>query len=197
MPESWEERERAKYDRIWREKGGSYSDNSPEVTALAHRLPGNFPFAGRWLVVGGGMGAGYRWLTKKFGGGVVDVKVCDISGEVEKSYPPGVFTRCAAHALPYKDNEFHRVLCVDVIEHMPESAVPLALQEMSRVCIDNGPSIIVQARCAASVFEPDLHLTVKPHNWWLDIFQANLGGIEYTLSDSLDILVIAKKRIQQ
>lgn len=165
-------REQEKYDRIWREKGGSYADNSPELLFLRERCPAEFipgPLTDV-LVVGAGSGQGASWLRD----GGSRVLACDISDAVAARYPAGSFKRCPASALAYPDAAFDFVVCVDVIEHVPPGLVDASLAEMTRV-LRPGSVLLIQARCAPSVFEPDLHLTVESHVWWqakLDAFGA-------------------------
>ena len=175
----WVASEKDKYDRIWRDKGGSYGASSPEKIFLSSRIP-EVAFLDRrpWLVVGSGDGQGFRWLAAKG----FDVKACDISDALAGTYPKESFECCPAHDMPYGNGYFGTVLCIDVIEHIPPEFVVPSLEEMKRVCCG---SIYVQARCAESVFEPGLHLTVEGHNWWRDTF-ASIGPVVWSLREPLD-----------
>jgi 2-polyprenyl-3-methyl-5-hydroxy-6-metoxy-1,4-benzoquinol methylase len=178
---TWIDSERDKYNRIWKDKPGSYGASSPELIFLNHRMPKECLMDKRpWLIVGSGDGQGYRWLRSRG----IDANACDISTEVAKHYP-AKFKSCPAHAIPHPGRVFGTVLCIDVIEHIPEEFVIPSLREMARVC--NG-SLLVQARCAKSVFEDNLHLTVKPHEWWRTVFR-DIGPLLWEYRDNLDMTV--------
>jgi len=178
MPD-WVASERAKYNRIWSEKGGAYGASSPEEIFLMSRIPpAELDDLSRWLIVGGGSGKGFRRLQAMG----INPCVVDISDAVACRYPAGAFTCTPAHSMPYEDDSFDNVLCIDVIEHVPPDFVVPSLMEMKRVC---SGMMWVQARCAPSVFEPDLHLTVRNHTWWCQTFES-IGECVWTYRDNLD-----------
>lgn len=75
-----------------------------------------------------------------------------------------------ADILPFDDDAFDIILCLAVLEHIPEVGIKLSLKEMKRVlkksgllCIDIGmkpyPIKIM------NLYEA--HITLKPKEWWL------------------------------
>lgn len=73
----------------------------------------------------------------------------------------------ALHHLPYGASAFEAGLCVDVLEHLPESAIAPSLCEMVRVV--RRVLVISVATRPASTPSPDggnLHRTVKDAGWW-------------------------------
>jgi SAM-dependent methyltransferase len=48
------------------------------------------------------------------------------------------YTRADMRTLPFTDEEFDAVFCISVIEHLPESQIPVAMQELRRVLKPGG-----------------------------------------------------------
>lgn len=74
-------------------------------------------------------------------------------------------------ALPYSDRRYDAVTCFDVIEHIPESEVPTALREMTRIA--NRLVILTIAfyptdEDAAAQGDEKWHLTIQPEEWWIE-----------------------------
>ena len=61
--------------------------------------------------------------------------------EACKLYPDAEFANGSATNLPYPDNTFDGVICVEVLEHIPDT--DQALREMRRVLKPNGKTIII------------------------------------------------------
>jgi ubiquinone/menaquinone biosynthesis C-methylase UbiE len=90
----------------------------------------------------------------------------------------------SAHDLPFKTDLFHALFSCDCIEHMVEEDAVKAVQEMCRVtqkyifividpCLERNTEHITKAKKDFPyVFKEieNLHLTVKPINWWLNEF---------------------------
>lgn len=181
--------ERLLYNRIWKTKGGSYGASSPEENLFRRYPPLTLRTGKRPLVVGAGNGKGFRLLLKRG----LDVYACDISPEATKYYKdcPKRFKVCAAHKMPYKDAEFDAVVCVDVLEHIPEPYILPSLVEIGRVCQPGG-YLILQAHCGPSVFEKDLHVTIRPHDQWLRWF-GTLGKITWSEKNGMNLSVTVRK----
>ena len=60
-------------------------------------------------------------------------------------------------------------VCADVMEHIPEEKVPLALERIARHCDETIFSI---ANSPSNFLGYNLHLTQKPLDWWLGMFQS-------------------------
>lgn len=59
----------------------------------------------------------------------------------------------------FADRQFDYCLCFDVLEHIPEAAVPEILKEMARI----SSNLIIKVACDGT---PPLHITVHPIDWW-------------------------------
>ncbi|MGC3967598.1 MAG: class I SAM-dependent methyltransferase [Pirellulales bacterium] len=76
------------------------------------------------------------------------------------------YLQACSDRLPFADGCFSIAWCCDVLEHVPEQAVPQTLHELARVAkmlvlsISTRPSRILDADGA------NLHLTVRPSEWW-------------------------------
>jgi len=68
--------------------------------------------------------------------------------------------------LPFKDNEFDYVFCLDVLEHIPEKYIDVVLKEMFRVGKVFIYSICLTESKGLDKNGNNLHLTVKDELWW-------------------------------
>ena len=92
-----------------------------------------------------------------------EVQACDLADATKflKDIP---FKECALTEMPYEDNSFDAVACVDVIEHLYESDVKDAIKEMLRV----GKELFIRIACYESHHGKygRLHLTLNKPSWW-------------------------------
>lgn len=66
--------------------------------------------------------------------------------------------------IPFGDRAYDYVSCLDVIEHLPESSVDAALDELFRV---TDKTLFITTNDRPSVYDGmELHLTRKPLDWW-------------------------------
>lgn len=99
---------------VYFERWASYWQQINEVLRLK---PTNVLEVG----VGGGLVANY---LKSLG---VDIKTCDIDGELKPDFAGSV------EHLPFEDNSFEVILCAEVLEHLPFEKFSSALWELKRV----------------------------------------------------------------
>lgn len=88
------------------------------------------------------------------------------------------------HAVPPR-GKFDVVLCSDVLEHVPEAEVP----EFVATLFSHAKRHVWASVCCrpAKKTFPDgtnLHVTLKPIDWWREQFSAAAGGIGWTLEES-------------
>jgi ubiquinone/menaquinone biosynthesis C-methylase UbiE len=140
-----------------------------------------FPFD-KALDVGCGTGEGIRYALDK-GKEVWGIDFAD-AREAWKKW--GVEDRCqiaSALNIPYPDESFDLVVCMDVLEHIPEEDVLDVLKEMRRV----GNTAYVYAIALTLEKEPVgkkvlTHITVKNADWWIDKFIEAGYGVAQTAS---------------
>lgn len=77
----------------------------------------------------------------------VDCKIVEVQKEVceaaQKHHPELHITKGDIRDLPYQDKEFHIILDLSTLDHIPESDVPLAIESYARVLKNNGLFLLV------------------------------------------------------
>jgi 2-polyprenyl-3-methyl-5-hydroxy-6-metoxy-1,4-benzoquinol methylase len=77
-------------------------------------------------------------------------------------------TRATADALPWPDQAWDVVTCLDVLEHVPDHAVEATLQELARVCGERLIVTVSNLHDHAGEFYGvgPLHITLKAYDEW-------------------------------
>lgn len=155
--------ERAKYDRYWQEAGERV--HSPGMRAIEDFLAAvNFRGWRRVLDLGCGTG---RCAVRMLAEGL-DVRAVDLVPnclDLECAELVGTrFTVAPAWSLPFSDDVFDVVFCVDVMEHIPAEFVPNVFRELSRVAPYAYLEIADFEREVAGL---NVHPTVRDVDWWL------------------------------
>lgn len=92
----------------------------------------------------------------------------------------------------FRDGEFDVVMSSDTLEHLFPEDVPAAVAEMCRVCRPGGwvcikaPNRMDLSPEWKQAAGHDLHLTVRPIEWWAERF-AGLGEVVWTEGDCLAV----------
>jgi glycosyltransferase involved in cell wall biosynthesis/SAM-dependent methyltransferase len=110
-----------------------YGDETIEIARLGHVL-GQLPGGQRLLDVGPSMGVLLRAVSRR---GLyeelsaIDIRrypgLLDLDGTIR-------FQTMSATALDFPDGHFTAVTCLEVLEHLPQDQLPVALAELRRVC---------------------------------------------------------------
>jgi len=129
------------------------------------------------LDVGCGTGEGMRWAIDKG----LDVYGIDFADATKMWKRWGVEDRCkiaSALNIPYPDDTFDLVACMDVMEHIPEEDVLDALKEMRRVgnlCYVFAVALTLEKEPVAK--KVLTHITIKDADWWIDKFKEAGYGV--------------------
>lgn len=161
--------EQEKYERMWRVPG--YRTYSPGEESVETFL-GLVATPGTVLDIGCGTG---RASVKLKEAGFQPI-LLDFT-ENSRDYP--------AMVLPFFQHDLDRPFpvkaeygyCVDVLEHIPTEKVRSVLQNILSAC--HGPiflQISTEPDQFGAVINQDLHLTVKPGEWWAEQIQS-VGGV--------------------
>lgn len=100
-------------------------------------------YSGRLLDVGVGYGFIEELITKKnknlkiFGIDISDYSINNIKKKVK-----GVFKVASVSRIPFKNDYFGIVIALDILEHLTNSTLKIAFQEIYRVLLKNGLLII-------------------------------------------------------
>ena len=148
------------YDDYWRRTDRWGQSSFKDAGVVADQILKTC--GGGWLLdVGCGMGFLVRWLLNE---GVdaygVDVSATAIDGL--RAAHGERFQTGSILELPYEDDAFDTVVCTDVLEHLAEADVAVALAELLRVT-RRGAFLSI-----ATIPDRDRtwHLTVRDRDWW-------------------------------
>jgi SAM-dependent methyltransferase len=181
------------YDRIIAEHPGyNAAEGSPGFAAVLQHRARLTTLRGRSLDVGCGVGF-VVWLLQSplfnfesFGCDVSAVAIenarARIGGDAER-----VRMIEADGRLPFDGDAFDLVTCFDVLEHLDEADLPRLRDELQRVRSPHGAILLtVSLRPAASDDHEghNLHRTVKPVQWWIDLFRPDETTIDHHLEQA-------------
>lgn len=139
------------------------------------------------------IGCSHGWALKHFLLSGKDVEGIDPSTiavlECEKNKVPAHLG--VAHDLPFNDQQFDLVISTDTFEHIDPDHVEESIQELQRVANN-----VIAMRICPQVDQAhwkqhaghDLHLTVKPIEWWLEKIQ--LPGWALVYFDRKDTFIL-------
>lgn len=123
--------------------------------------------------VGASTGAAIRYLTRQYDKIAMGVEVSLVAVNQAHRYNTPVFRGCATR-LPFADKSTDVVLSTETLEHLKLPDVQPAIEEMKRV---SSKYIAIQvglqpeqAGWGKRVGVPDLHFTIKPIEWWKELF---------------------------
>lgn len=163
-----EEKTKIFYDELF--KSGRYNPHNSRVFWESLRSPENDITFTRALDIGCGLGLGIK-QSREAG---LDVWGCDLADNTKEWEGYGIQDYCTvapAHQLPYPDESFDLVVCTEVMEHIPEHLAEPSLREAYRV----GSDRFIYTICLEDETAPaggiiNSHITVKPIDWWLSLF---------------------------
>lgn len=121
----------------------------------------------------------------------VDISSFIIDQNKKQNRDPKVsFLHSALDGLPYSDSQFDIGFCCDVMEHIEEKYVRATIREILRVCKIATFSISLRE----SSIRKDLHPTVKPTNWWLEMFTQETQHIMVLGDSHTSLYLMAAKK---
>lgn len=95
----------------------------------------------------------------------VDVTLAGLLPDMNREW----FYEAPAWDLPFLDNSFDWVISTDVLEHIPEPEVYQAIREFKRIAGVGMIHNIALFECHPdNYFGYDVHVCVKPLDWWKD-----------------------------
>ena len=160
-----------KYSLLW---NNNY--NPANWQRLAQKLVENEE-KGRIIDFGFGEGSAIDYFIKNR----FQVEGIEISSyAIKKQRDKGIIVHHSSldHIPSIQDKSFEFGFCNDVIEHLPQNAIIPTLNEMKRIC--SGKiylSVCPTPSHHLSDNGENLHLTVKPKEWWENEFK-KIGQIE-------------------
>lgn len=191
----WRSREKIKYDIAYN-VGGYCPYHGKDMWKRLFKLV-DFGKLKTALDVGCGFGQGIAMCRNKG----IEAYGCDISSGLTPYWGMAnivPFCRVAsADQIPFEDGKFDLVVCVDVLEHIPEEAVSASFAEMARV----GKMDFVYEICTIpavtkfAVGHGEPHICVKPLDWWVEKVRESGLNIHQKVmsSDQTHVTIIASK----
>jgi SAM-dependent methyltransferase len=86
-------------------------------------------------------------------------------------------------------------MCCDVMEHIPVDDVTTVVNNIMASAETVFFNISTTTDACGALIKEDLHVTIRPHQWWQDILQ-NEGTIEWQLENGGDSMFLVKRTIQ-
>jgi len=114
------------------------------------------------LDVGCGRAQAIDMLKKR---GAKKIQGIDFIPELKR---PDVSIIDGAHSLPFDDNQFDLVMCLDVAEHLIEEEVIPVFKELFRVAKKAIRLEISHRKDVGDGPHGHLHITVYPREWWIN-----------------------------
>ena len=147
------------------------------------------------LGCGCGVAVAYLLQNKRLVFGV-DITLVGVKSKLSKANFSRVFTEANLWSLPFKDDEFDYTFSADVLEHIPPALVKDAIAEIFRVT--SKQTLHVVSIQPSNNKKIKLHLTVKPLEWWKDIFSKhNSKGINYIVTDCPEFLKLHERKKEE
>jgi len=157
-----------RFNRSYFEKYGRYRNDVKEIKQFR-----KFIFdSKRVLWVGCSTGKGVKYLNDRN----VDCIGVDINDHaILMSRIPDKLLKADILALPFKDEKFDCVICIDLLEHLSEGQMPKALSELKRVSSDK--IIVGVTPKERKAFHADpTHITGLTFDEWEQFLDERLPG---------------------
>jgi ubiquinone/menaquinone biosynthesis C-methylase UbiE len=155
----------------------NYVDKTGHLKSYIENFKGYVENTPHWLDVGCGAGTNLQHISTLtnfiYGFDIVDesVKRCNKLG----------FSNVIKHSIvdpfPYESNFFDIVSVIDVLEHLTESDIHIAMTEIYRVCKKGAIFLLASS---PKNDKNHTHITIKPISWWKNYYQKyNLVYLEH------------------
>jgi len=134
------------------------------------------------LEIGCGDGGTIRGLNNKGHTCIgADITLAGINGDRSG------FIEAPVWRMPFKDEQFDLTFSTDVLEHLPSNFIEPAIKEICRVTRRKTFHVIANFNDQRNGVE--LHLTVRPAEWWIQMFaQHGSRKVEVQVIDRKDFL---------
>ena len=134
------------------------------------------------LEIGCGNGGTVRRLNNKGRTCIAtDITLAGIKGD------NAGFVEAPVWRLPFKDSQFDFTFSTDVLEHLPSNFIESTIKEVCRVTRRKTFHVIANFPDQRNGVE--LHLTIHPADWWIEMFAKHgLGKVEVQVMDRKDFL---------
>jgi len=188
---NWQKTEKVKYDRAY--ATGYYIPRIGNVVYTNILKYFNLDKIDTILDVGCGYGGSINALWQ-LGKKAYGIDISDGPEEVWKTWEIDKYCQVAsADSIPFKNNKFDLVTCIDMLEHIPCQSVQDVLREMSRVGRHDFVFCICTEEESVKVEEEVLHICIHDAKWWTEKIK-KVGYIINAISERNNhIIILAAK----
>lgn len=170
LPDRWnaEWTEQEKYNEVWRFK--EYGDESPGARAAAKFIEVVKPDKWRFFAdFGCGSGRGALEIIR-----LLDIEPCQMAlvdfadgSRIDEAKSLRFIHANLSESIPIRADYGY---CCDVMEHIPPELVEKTIRNIMGACSGCFFQICTVQDDFCGLIGTPLHLTVKPHSWWRELF---------------------------
>jgi len=147
------------YDHYWSLQNSSGGAGAEEAIARAEEVVVACG-GGKLVDIGCGTGTFVR-AALRLGIEARGIDVSQACTSVGNACAPGRFDVGSILELPYLDGQFETVVCIDTLQHLERTDIPVALGEVRRICRGN-----VYLEIGITPGDKGLHRTIETRAWW-------------------------------
>jgi len=179
-----------KYSDIW--KSQNYSSGS--IFEFAKYIVKTTEKNGILLEIGCGDGSTCKYLRTHFRFTMgLDITLDGIK-DIEQG--DGLYTECPAWQTPYGFTQFAYTFSTDVMEHIPPEMIDDTIKEIFRITERKTIHCISTVPAVKKYQGYDVHLTVKPIEWWCEQFERLKPTDRQIEIDIFDVSELSTKLLQ-
>lgn len=163
--------EQRKYDDVWRDAKYRVKCHS---LMLWDERPELFPDFDSVLDIGCGTGRLFGHLCNEgYDAHAVDISAESLDASIMAAWGDR-FVQCPIWEMPL-NRRYDLGLCTDVMEHIPEEMVPASLARIREAC---DVVLFKIAMFPSNYLGHQLHMTIRPSEWWVAQMEAHGGLVE-------------------
>jgi hypothetical protein len=117
---------------------------------------------------------------------------------IDRKVTPNLFEGSIL-GLPLPDKASDLFICCDLLEHLSEKDIEIALKEIDRLTDDSRSFLVLRVflkgMSGKGEVEDESHITMEDDEWWIDKVRENTGFVPYRYCTALGEYVFIKSRV--